>query len=147
MILRLQKYNLAVKYCPGSQMYIADMLSKAFIIDQQHKEKTPYQIFKLSTKKQSVLKSNQPINFTDYLRVSEATQQLRRKRTQLDMTVQTLLATVHSGWTSRREDVSPTIRTYWGYNRDEITAQNGIPYKGFRNLRRYNRRYTLVIKG
>ena len=41
MILRLQKYNLAVKYCPGSQMYIADKLSRAFLTDQRYKEITP----------------------------------------------------------------------------------------------------------
>ena len=29
MLLRLQKYNLHVKYLPGSQMYITDMLSRA----------------------------------------------------------------------------------------------------------------------
>ena len=31
MILKLQKYNLVLKYCPGSQMYIADMLSRAYL--------------------------------------------------------------------------------------------------------------------
>ena len=30
MLLRLQKYVLKVMYCPGKEMYIADMLSRAF---------------------------------------------------------------------------------------------------------------------
>jgi len=47
MILRLQKYNLVLKYCPGSQMYIADMLSRLYMKDQQYKDMTPYEILQL----------------------------------------------------------------------------------------------------
>ena len=74
MILRLQKYNLVVKYCPGSQMYIADMLNRAYLKDQQHKEITPYQIFQLEHE-ESVIAEIETVNFAEYLRVSEATQQ------------------------------------------------------------------------
>ena len=34
MILRLQKYNIDVVYKPGSQMYLADHLSRAYLADQ-----------------------------------------------------------------------------------------------------------------
>ncbi|GFN85683.1 retrovirus-related pol polyprotein from transposon 297-like protein [Plakobranchus ocellatus] len=34
MMLRLMRYNLHVKYTPGSQMYIADTLSRAYMLDQ-----------------------------------------------------------------------------------------------------------------
>ena len=34
MILRLQKYNINVVYKPGSQMYVADHLSRAYLADQ-----------------------------------------------------------------------------------------------------------------
>ena len=49
MLLRLQKYNLHVKYLPGSQMYIADMLSRAYLqVDHTQHENIPeYQIFQL----------------------------------------------------------------------------------------------------
>jgi len=130
MILRLQKYNLVVKYCPGSQMYIADMLSRAYLTDQGHKDITPYQIFQIEHE-ETVRTEIEAINFTDYLKLSEVTQQQVKKHTESDTTLQTLLAIVHAGWPLRREDVSPCIRTYWGY-RDEITAQKGILYKGFR---------------
>ena len=40
MILRLQKYYMALQYCPESKMYKADMLSRAYIInDKEIKEK------------------------------------------------------------------------------------------------------------
>ena len=50
MLLRLQKYNLHDKHLPGPQMYIADMLSRAYLqADHSQCESIPeYQIFQLS---------------------------------------------------------------------------------------------------
>ena len=31
MLLRLQKYTHKVQYCPGKEMFIADMLSRAYL--------------------------------------------------------------------------------------------------------------------
>ena len=75
MILRLQKYNLVVKYCPGTQMYIADMLSRAYLKEQQCKETPPYQILQLQHEA-AVFRAIEDINIT----------------------LQTLLTTVLSGW-------------------------------------------------
>ena len=47
MILRLQKYHLTLQYCPGSKMYIADMLSRAYITDHKEKEEKDYDVFRL----------------------------------------------------------------------------------------------------
>ena len=51
MLLRLQRYNLNVAYLPGSQMYIADMLSRAYLqADRTQCKRTPeYQICLLYT--------------------------------------------------------------------------------------------------
>ena len=80
MILKLQKYNLVLKYCPGSQMYIADMLSRAYLENQQFKEITPYQLFQLQ-QEEATLADIETINFAEYLRVSETTQQKIKKHT------------------------------------------------------------------
>ena len=90
MILRLQKYNLVVRYRPRSQMYIADMLSRAYLKEQHYKEVTPYQIFQLDHEN-AVFTDIETINLAEYLRVSEATQQQIKKHTQSDITLQTLL--------------------------------------------------------
>ena len=52
MLLRLQKYNLHVKYLPGSQMHIADMLNRAYLQadHSQHGNIPEYQIFQFSQK-------------------------------------------------------------------------------------------------
>ena len=46
MLLRLQRYNLDVTYKPGSQMYIADHLSRAYLATQGEEDKE-FQVFAL----------------------------------------------------------------------------------------------------
>ena len=54
MLLRLQRYNLHVKYLPGPQMFIADMLSRAYLQADhaQCKDTSEYQIFQLEQEEQ-----------------------------------------------------------------------------------------------
>lgn len=76
MLLRLQRYNLNVTYLPGSQMYIADMLSRAYLqVDRTQCKRTPeYQIFQLK-QEQQLFEEIASINQVDYMRLSEGTHQ------------------------------------------------------------------------
>lgn len=47
MLLRLQKYTLKVVYCPGKELLIADMLSRAYLQEEPIKNKGDYQMFQL----------------------------------------------------------------------------------------------------
>jgi len=46
MLHRLQRYNIEVKYKPGSQMYLADHLFRAYLPDQGEQDKE-FQVFAL----------------------------------------------------------------------------------------------------
>ena len=76
MLLRLQKYNLHVKYLPGSQMYIADMLSRAYLQadHSQHGNIPEYQIFHFSQEK-LLFQEIADINQADYMRLLQGTHQ------------------------------------------------------------------------
>ena len=52
MILRLQKYHLTLQYCQGSKMYIANMLSRAYITNYKEKEEKDYDVFRLEHEEQ-----------------------------------------------------------------------------------------------
>ena len=77
-------------------MYIGDMLSRAFLKEQRYKEIKPYQIFQLQHE-EAIFRAIEGINFAEFLRVSEATQQQIKRHTQADASLQTLLTTVLSG--------------------------------------------------
>ena len=60
-----------VRYCPGSQVYIAGMLSRAYLKEKHYKEVTPYQTFQLEHE-DVVFTDIETINLAEYLRVSAA---------------------------------------------------------------------------
>jgi len=71
MLLSLQKYQLQVKYCPGTKMYIADMLSRAYLNETGQQQPAEYHIFQLQQEDQ-LFKDIESINQIDYTRISSA---------------------------------------------------------------------------
>ena len=121
MMLRLQRYNLDVKYKPGPQMYIADHLSRASVPDGS-KPETEFQVFTLE------LESILPL--TTVKISSERLGQLQ-KATEQDPVMQTLKTTILTGWPSQRDEVPVHIREFWNF-RDELTLHNGVLFKNQR---------------
>ena len=132
MLLRLQKYNLYVKYLPGSQMYIADMLSRAYLQadHSQHGNIPEYQIFQLS-QEQLLFQEIADINQVDYMRLSEGTHQQIQQCTVADAALQSLMNMIMVGWPLTKEEVPVCIREYWNY-KEELTVQDGVLYKGMK---------------
>ena len=121
MLLRLQRYNLSVRYTPGSQMFLADHLSRAARREMVKSEES-IQVFSLE------LENTNPMHT---LKVTpERLDQLQRCTGQ-DEALQTLKTTILTGWPEQREQVPINIREYWAY-REELTVHNGVLFKGLR---------------
>lgn len=119
MLLRLQKYNLRVTYTKGSELYIADTLSGAFVTDTKY-------IFN------AFLQEISQINRSEWIaKISHSRFQQIREMTNCDPVLQTLKTIIHTGWNDRQEDVPVAVRDYWNI-RDELTAQDGLIYKSNR---------------
>ena len=115
MLLRLQRFNLDVTYKPGSQMYIADHLSRAYLASQGEEGKG-FQVFALEV---------ETLNPLESLTVSSERLAQLQKATEQDTVLQTLKTTVLVGWPEQKSQVPIPIRDYWNY-RDEISLHNGI---------------------
>ncbi|XP_011437820.3 retrovirus-related Pol polyprotein from transposon 297 [Magallana gigas] len=119
MLLRLQKYNLRVTYTKGSELYIADTLSRAFVTDTEY-------IFNAFSQEIS------QINQSEWIpKISHSRFQQIREMTNSDPVLQTLKTVILTGWNDRQEDVPVAVRDYWNI-RDELTAQDGLIYKSNR---------------
>ena len=118
MLLRLQRFNLDVTYKPGSQMYIADHLSRAYLASVGEEDKE-FQVFALEI---------ESLNPLDSLTVSSERLAQLQKATEQDTVLQTLKTTVLVGWPEQKSQVPIPIREYWNY-RDEISLHNGILFK------------------
>ena len=105
MLLRLQKYNLKVEHLPSSNMYIADMLSRAYLKKPTTSTVSEYQIFQLKHEEQVFKDIKEAINQAEYLRFSDTTHQQIKKTTQADTTLQALVTTVLTGWLESRDEV------------------------------------------
>ena len=122
MLLRLQRYNLEVRYKPGSQMYVADHLSRAYLKnldDQPHDE---FQVFALELEE---------INPLEAVKITSERLAQLQKATEQDPVMQTLKSTILVGWPDTREQVPISIREYWNFKED-LTLHNGILFKSQR---------------
>ncbi|KAL9964865.1 hypothetical protein ACROYT_G028567 [Oculina patagonica] len=128
-----EKYNLNVTYKRGKEMYlhVADTLSRAAPPQMPTSDATPGdQIFNIcgQTEFEEEIES---INQTDFLKVTDSRLKQIQQQTVQDTTLQVLKSTILSGWPETKEEVPVIIREYWAY-RDELTAQNGVLFKGSR---------------
>ena len=132
MLLRLQKYSLDIHYLPGPQMYISDMLSRAYQkVEGISKDSvSDYQIFQM-TEHEKLYEEIAQINQMEYMRLSGTTYLQIKTCTSSDLVLQTLMSTVMSGWPDDRDQVPVSIREYWTC-REDITAQDGVLYKGMK---------------
>ena len=128
MLLRLQKYSLKVLYCPGKEMYKAEMLSRAYLKETASKITSEYQIFNLS-QENKLYKEIQDIDPAEHVRVSEGGLVKIRAATEQDAMLQELAATIRQGWPESKTDAPLTIRAYWPF-RDELTEHDKLIYKG-----------------
>ena len=128
MLLRLQKYTLMVVYCPGKEMFIADMLSGAYLHEEPSKNKRDYQMFQL-TEEAQVYKEIEEIDPAKHVRLSAKGIVDLRKATIQDDTLSELAKVIRHGWPDLKQNVPLSIRAFWPF-RDELVVDNSIIFKG-----------------
>ena len=113
MLLRLQPYDLTIKYKPGKEMLIADALSRLSPEDTRPMENLDVQIHEVCPQ------------------VADTMVREIRGETQKDPELSALKEIVYSGWPSTRKELPTLTKPYWSY-RDELTVEDGILMKGSR---------------
>lgn len=112
ILLQLIKYQFTLKYKRGSELVIADALSRAYLPDQQNSEEISEII--------CVVNSGPHIS-------DEMSEKIRRE-TANDKTLQLLYDTIVRGWPNHNK-VHDSIKIYCKYKSD-LVVDNGIIYKG-----------------
>ena len=126
MLLRLQKFSLDVRYMKGTEMYLADTLSRAPLPEVGSPK------YSLRPEKEDVCRVEvEQINAAEFLRISDDGLKSIRRETEADKKLQLLKATVLQGWPETKQETDPNVTEYWTY-RDEISIYNGVMYKGER---------------
>jgi len=112
-MMRLHRYNVTFQYVQGSQLFIADTLSRAFLPDPG----IDVHVMAMNS----------------LLDVPDKTTQEDSEATQKDLVLQTLLQFIEEGWPARKSDVPEPIRLYFDIC-DMLSHHDGIILKGERIL-------------
>ena len=121
MMMQLQKYNLKVVYKRGTELYIADTLSRAYL-------SAPNQV---DEEEQEFIRAVENVNMTKHLSISPERLQEFQEKTRDDATLQDLKKNIENGWPDQRNKVLPRTRAYYKF-RDELSVQDGILFKSER---------------
>ena len=109
---QLQRYSLDVTYTRGSEMYIADTLSRAYIPGEP------------SVHAVALAK----MDMTEGLSVSPRRLEKLRAATASDCALQKLMQVTTKGWPAQKSESDLDVRA--SYNvRHELTVQNGLVFK------------------
>ena len=112
MLMTLQRYDYKITYQPGSQLCIADTLSRASL-------PLAPEVYAIQLEK---------VDLSHGVSVSPARLELIRTATASDPVLSTLLTQIRQGWPNRRDAVPAIIRGFFPF-RDELTAQDGLVFK------------------
>ena len=108
MLLQLQKYDMTIQYRPGSEMLLADTLSRCPARYSQE--------IRLDLR-------------VDYIAFTSAWIEKLREATCEDPVLATVYQLAQHGWPNERRRVPAVARYYWDF-RDELSTDDGLLLKG-----------------
>ena len=124
MLLRLQRYDISLRYTPGKHVPVADALSR--LMDQTEDNAVEVQ------EESDVLVAHvsEGSCMTDDLAISDGTLSELRLETQQDEEMAALHELIQSGWPEKRN--VPTNLIPFFHHREELTLEDGLIFKGDR---------------
>ena len=115
MMMRLQKYDVTVNYERGKNMFLADLLSRAYLPKKPESEDREFEF----------------VNMASCVPISDPRLEEIRQETRADETMQVLTQVILQGWPDDKSSV-PTLALPFFSQRDELTVQNGLIFRGER---------------
>lgn len=122
MLMVLQRYNFRLVYKKGTEMIIADTLSRAptNTLDDPHS----FEVYCMDFEKTDP---------TEDLRISSPTMEKLVRESETDEEIILLNSLISNGWPTKYSDVSNLAKRYFKF-REQLTIYNGLVLKGDRIL-------------
>lgn len=114
MMMRLNRYDLNLVYKPGSQVILADTLSRAYSTSNDDQTSSDISEF---------------INTLGYLPITDKRLDEIRQATDTDETFKRLCDTIRHGWPNSQADLHPSLQPYFPI-RDCLSVSDDIIVKG-----------------
>ena len=122
MLLKVQGYDFDIQHRPGSEMILADTLSRLPGVDAS--------VVDLDLRVDGIsIADDIDATAVDMIHFSPQKASELRTHTLADPDLYTLQNIIITGWPNRQNDLPRNVRQYWSY-RDELGVEDGILYKG-----------------
>ncbi|XP_022806614.1 uncharacterized protein K02A2.6-like [Stylophora pistillata] len=131
MLLRLQKFDLAVSDRKGTEMHIADPLSRAYLPLGTLDIEDTQEVWSIAATRSPTEVETEYVDMAESVPIRKLTLQEIKSATEVDTELQTLTPTITQGWPERRTEVPSQLQVYFPF-RDELSIQHGIVFKGDR---------------
>lgn len=115
MLVRALAYDIEVRYLKGTEMFLADTLSRAYLPKTSEEGQEEFET----------------INAVTYLVMSDERVREIRLHTTDDPALQQLKLTIQEGWPEDRSQLSPLVTPYFSI-RDELAVTDGLVFRGER---------------
>ena len=128
MMMRMQPYTVNMVYQPGSQLIIADTLSRA-PLPASSKEHDDFS----------------QVNNLQWTPVEKERLTEIERATDKDNVMMKMKARITTGWPEKLADLEPELKPYFSF-RDELTLQDGLVVRGDRIVIRASMRLEVMRK-
>lgn len=124
MMLKIQGYDISVKYVPGKQMYISDFLSRSFLHDNNDETNR----FDEEFDKEIVCHVELAL---DSLPISSNKRQLIAMKTNEDTSLSCLKYYIRNGWPNSKDNINDLVKPFWKFCNelslvDQIVLRNNL---------------------
>ncbi|CAB4036480.1 Retrovirus-related Pol poly from transposon [Paramuricea clavata] len=129
MLKRLQMYDLNVRYKRGTELYLADTLSRHYLTAVQETRETD--VLNYLSDVEIEQGEHDEIMEINQLLASEDVANMYRDKTDQDEDLQVLKRVMQSGWTVVKNNLTAAVGYYF-HIRDELVVQDGLILRGGR---------------
>jgi len=131
MLLRLQKFDLEVSYRKGTEVHMADPLSRAYLPLVKQDTVDTQEVWNVADTRSPTEVETEYIDMAESVPIRKLTLQKIKSATEVDAELQALAPIITQGWPERRADVPSQLQVYFPF-RDELSIQDGVVFKGER---------------
>jgi len=129
MLLHLQKFHLEVSYRKGTEMHMADPLSRAYLPLVKQDTVDTQEVWNVADTRSPTEVETEYIDIAESVPIRKLTLQEIKSATEGDAEFQALAPIITQGWPERRADVPSQLQVYFPF-REELSLQDGVVLKG-----------------
>lgn len=131
MLMSLQLYDLSIRYKKGTELHLADTLSRHYLEESRERDNTRLQVKSIQSVFDREMEDATVMHDLNFLLATEDQVTVYRDATDQDETLQQLKRLEQAGWPGDRRTLPVTHFPYF-HIRDELVVEDGLTFRGNR---------------